>query len=165
MPIYIPTTLKKFQQKPLSCAQDSPNLWNKPVYVKHIQFATQQSSAPKLNSAGTHCVQFINGNFLYYARAVDSTIIPDINNISTWQSAMTKDTMEKFNQVLDYASTYPNTTIWYHPRYMIIITDTDSSFLILPESPHPAVAFQATIIIQTVCLIIIRLPPFQTALF
>ena len=41
--------------------------------------------------------------------------------------------MDKCNQVLDYVSTQPNTTICYHGSSMILITDTDSAYLVLPE--------------------------------
>ena len=93
MPGYIPTILHKFQQKPQARAQDAPHSFNKHVYVKHIQLANQQSSAPKLNSADTNRVQSINSTFLHYDIAVDPTILPYINNISTFQSVPTKDTM------------------------------------------------------------------------
>ena len=79
MPGYIPTALRRFQHKPPACPQDAPHPWNKPVYVKHIQLATQQISAPKLNFADINCVQSINGTFLYCSQSVDLIIIPSTN--------------------------------------------------------------------------------------
>ena len=76
---YIPTALKKFQHKPPARTQDAPHPWNKPVYCKQIQLATQQSSAPNLNSADINCVQSINGTFLYYARELEPTMLPAPN--------------------------------------------------------------------------------------
>ena len=67
---YIRTPFQKFQHKPPARPKDDPHPWNKPVYFKHIQLATQQSSSPKPNSADTNSVQFINGTFLYYDLAV-----------------------------------------------------------------------------------------------
>ena len=64
MPGYISTTLQKLNQKPPARPQDAPHPWKKPVYGKHIQLATQQRSAPKLNSADTNRVQSINVTFL-----------------------------------------------------------------------------------------------------
>ena len=95
MPGYIPTAFLKFQQKPLECPQDVPHTWNKPVYGKHILLATQQISAPKLKSADINLVQSINSNFLYYARAVDPTMLPVLDKISTFQYTPTKDIVEK----------------------------------------------------------------------
>ena len=42
--------------------------------------------------------------------------------------------MDKCNQVLDYASTHPNTTIHYHASDMILMTDTDSAYLDILEA-------------------------------
>ena len=132
MPGYTPTTLQRLQHKPLARPKYAPHSWNKPVYGKHIQLATHKISAPKLNYADTNKVQSINSTFLYYARAVDPTIILVLNKISTWKSAPTQDTMDKCNQVLDYASTHPNATICYHAIYMILMTDIDATSLVLP---------------------------------
>ena len=127
LPRYTPTALHKFQHKLLAHYQDPPRPWNKPVYGKHIQLDTQQRSTPKLNSTEKNIVQSIKDTFLYYACAVKPTMLPAINDIFTFQSAPTQDTMEKFNQVLDYASTNPNSTIWYHANNMILMTDTYAS--------------------------------------
>ena len=83
MPGYIPTALHKLQHKPLELPQDAPHPCNKPVYVKQIQLATQQRSAPKLNSADTNRLQFINSTFIFYSQAVYPTILPALNEIST----------------------------------------------------------------------------------
>ena len=64
MPVYIPTALHKFQQKVPAHPQYASHLWNKPIYSKHIQLSTQQSSAQEINSAGTSNVQSINDNFI-----------------------------------------------------------------------------------------------------
>ena len=64
MPGNILIALRKFQHKPPARPQDASHSQNKPVYSKYIQLSTQQSSAPKLNSADTNRVQSINGTFL-----------------------------------------------------------------------------------------------------
>ena len=61
-------------------------------------------------------------------------MLPDLNEISTWRSAPTQDKMDKLNKVLDYASTHPNATICYHASNMILMTDTESSYIFLLES-------------------------------
>ena len=132
MPGYIPTALQKIQHKPPARPQDAPHLWNKPVYVKHIQLTTQKISAPKINSADTNRIQSIDDNFLYYALEVDPTMLPPPNEIFIRQSATTQSTMDKFNQVLDYASTDPNANICYHASDKILMTYTDAAYLVLP---------------------------------
>ena len=132
MPGNILIALRKFQHKPPARPQDAPHPLNKPAYGKHIQLATQNISAPKINSVDTNRVQSINCNFLYYARAVDPTILLSLNEISICQSAPTQDTMDICNQVLYYASTHPNATIRYHASNMILMADTDAAYLVLP---------------------------------
>ena len=126
--------MHKFQHKPPARPQYAPYPWNKPVYGKHVQLATQQISAPKLNSAYTNRIESINGTFLYYARAVDPTMLPSLNEISTCQSAPTQYTMDKCNQFIDYASTQPNENICYHASDMILMIDTYDTYIVLPES-------------------------------
>ena len=57
-----------------------------------------------------------------------------LNEISTSQSALTQETMKTCDQLLDYAATYPNATIRYHASDMILITDSDAAYLVLPRS-------------------------------
>ena len=56
------------------------------------------------------------------------------NEIFTWKSAPTQDTIDKCNQVLDYASTHPTATIRYHASNMILMKDPYAAYLVLPES-------------------------------
>ena len=69
---------------------------------------------------------------IYYALSVDPTMLPDLNEISTCQSAPTQDIIDKCNQLLDYASIHLNTTIFYHESDMILMIDTDATYLVLP---------------------------------
>ena len=45
--------------------------------------------------------------------------------------------MDKFNQVLYYVSIHLNATIRYHTRNIILMTDTDAAYLVLPEALSP----------------------------
>ena len=60
-------------------------------------------------------------------------MLPALNKISTFQYAPTQDKMDKYKQVLDYASTHPNATIRYNANTMILATDTDAVYLVIPE--------------------------------
>ena len=55
-------------------------------------------------------IQSIIGTFLYYGRAVEPTILPAINEIDTFQSKATDDTIKRTNMFLDYMYTYPSAT-------------------------------------------------------
>ena len=50
-----------------------------------------------------------------------------------------KKKMNKYNKVLDYASTHPNATVWYPASNMILMTDIDAAYLVLPEA-HSCIA-------------------------
>ena len=56
-----------------------------------------------------------------------------LNKISTCQYEPTQDTMNKWNQVLDYVPTHPNATIRYHAIDMILMIETDAAYIFLPE--------------------------------
>ena len=85
-----------------------------------------------MNAYNTNRVKYINGTFIYYAHRIDPTILPDLNEISNWTSSPTQYTLTKCNQVLDYAETHPHVTIRYHVSDMILMTDTNAAYIILP---------------------------------
>ena len=94
MPGYVPTLLHKFQHKPPACDQDAPHPRNKTFYGKQIHLANQQSSSPHLNYANTNRVPSINITFWYYACTLDTTMLPDVNGISTCQYVPTQEILE-----------------------------------------------------------------------
>ena len=71
---------------------------------------------------------------MYYSRAVYTTMLPALNEISTQQSKPTAHTINKWNPFLYYVATYPNAIIWYHTSDMIQHVDTDAAYLVLPKS-------------------------------
>ena len=50
------------------------------------QYTIDQDNSPLLQKKGITRIQSITGSFLYYARAMDSTILPALNEISTRQT-------------------------------------------------------------------------------
>ncbi len=66
-----------------------------------------------MDEAGKKRVQQIVGSFLYYAQAVDPTILMALSKISSQQSAPTENTMKRVNQFLDYMWTHPDAIIRY----------------------------------------------------
>ena len=134
MPGYIPAARHKFQHKDPKKPQYSPHPWTKPTFGQRIQWVKVDPNSPKLDKPGTLRVQSISGTFLYYARAVDPTMLVALNEIATHQSSPTQDTKNKCDQLLDYAATYPNAKIRYHASDMILMTDTDAAYLVLPKA-------------------------------
>ena len=74
------------------------------------------------------------GTFLYYARAVECTMIPALNTISEKQSNPTNNTKSAITQFLEYAATNPPTIFQYKSRDMILHIDSDESYLSEPRA-------------------------------
>jgi len=111
----------------------SPYPWQPPTYGQPTQYADHPVS-PRLNKSDTTYIQSVNGTLIYYGRAVDPTILPAVNEISTQQSATTLHTKNLCHQLLDYLATYPNATIRYHASDMIAVCETGAAYLVLPKA-------------------------------
>jgi hypothetical protein len=66
---------------------------------------------------------------LYYARAVDSTILTTLNAIAMQQAAPMQDTLEKIQQVLDYCASQEEAILTYHKSSMILAVHSNTSYL------------------------------------
>jgi hypothetical protein len=133
MPKYIPAMLKKLQHPHPKKPQHAPHHWSKPVYSKRLQMTPIDTSPPQ-TTKGICQVQSIIGSILYYARAVDPTMLPALNDISSKQSKATEDTQRQCTMLLDYAATYPNAKIRYHASDMQLQVDSDAAYLVLPQA-------------------------------
>jgi hypothetical protein len=109
MPDYVPKVLAKFQHDHPKSAQHA-HQWTQPAYGQKVQYSNTDQS-PLLNKKDTQRVQSVSGTFLYYARAVDPTILPALNEISNNQAQPTIVTGKACDLLLDYLATYPNAVI------------------------------------------------------
>ena len=134
MPGYIPTKLKKYQHPTPQKPQYAPHKWLKPVYGKTLQHAPPPDTTDKLDAKGIKHIQSICGSFLYYARAIDPTILPALNEISVQQAAPTLDTTKKVSMLMDYLNTYPNGKLRYYAGTMNLRVDSDAAYLVLPNA-------------------------------
>jgi hypothetical protein len=114
--------------------QHCPYLPNPIKYGKDNQAPSPLDDSPLLDAAGKKRVQQIVGSFLYYARAVDPTIIMALSEISSQQSAPTENTMKRVNQFLDYMWTHPDAKIRYRASDMILNVHSDASYLSAPKA-------------------------------
>jgi hypothetical protein len=71
---------------------------------------------------------------LYYARAVDPTVVLPLNDIATEQKKATEKTQAPTNLLLDYLVTHPDATIRYHAPDMILHIHSDASYLSVSNS-------------------------------
>jgi len=136
MPKYVNNVLKKFNHNPTKFPQYSPNHYNPIVYGKEgqQQFAPSQVTEPNLPKDNIRYVQSMVESFLYYARAIDCTMLPALNKISKSQANPTQVTLDEHKQLLDYANTYQNVSVRYRASAMIRNIETDAAYLVLPKA-------------------------------
>ena len=103
------------------------------------QYATTPDISPPLSSP--KYIQQVVGSLLYYARALDNTILPALNDISTQQSKPTENTLKKCKRLLDYVSTYKHTFLRYYASNMILSVDSDAAYLVAPGAKSRIAGF------------------------
>jgi hypothetical protein len=74
-------------------------------------------------------IQQIVGVLLYYARAVDPTIIVRVSKLSSEIATATVSTLKAAERVLQYAATNPRAEVTYHKSEMKLTAYSDASYL------------------------------------
>ena len=82
-----------------------------------------------MDKAGKKYIQQVVGSFLYYARAVDMTILHALNEIASEQAEPTENTRKRVKQLLDYMATNPRAKIRFRASDMILNIHSDASYL------------------------------------
>jgi hypothetical protein len=128
MPGYIERALSRFQHPKPTRPQRAPHAWNAPTYGAKQQFVSHDTT-PTLDLKDKQRVQGILGTLLYYARAVDSTMLVAIGTLATQQAAPTVATLHAITHLLNYCATNPEATIRYQASDMILHVESDASYL------------------------------------
>jgi hypothetical protein len=92
----------------------------------------QLTDAPNLSelpSEGIKRIQKIVGTLLYYARAVDNTMLVTLIPLASRQSKSTKLTSKDVNQLLNYCATHPTAILRYHASDMVLKIHSDAGYL------------------------------------
>jgi hypothetical protein len=108
--------------------QHTPSRYVTRVYGANTQYATKDETPP-LTPKKCLTIQKVTGSVLYYARAVDPTVLMPLRDISTEQTNATEKTQAATNQLLDYLATQPDAAIRYHASDMILHIHSDASYL------------------------------------
>jgi hypothetical protein len=128
MPVYAPNVLSKFQHDAPKHPQHTKSRYVTPVYGAKNQYATKDET-PSLTAKQCLTIQKVTGSVLYYAQAVNPTVLMPLNDIATEQTKATEKTQAAKNQLLDYLATHPDAAIRYHASDMILQTHSDASYL------------------------------------
>jgi hypothetical protein len=110
MPGYVSNVLSKFQHDAPKHPQHTPSKYVTPVYGAKTQYATKYETPP-ITAKQCITIQKVTGSILYYARAVDPTVLMPLNDIVTEQTKATQKTQAATNQLLYYVVTHPDATI------------------------------------------------------
>ena len=86
---YVQDSLTRFRHAHHQKLQDQPYPNAKPTYGAKAQYATDTDSSPLLSPSQKKFVQEVTGTFLYYAQAIETTMLPALGTIATQQSAPT----------------------------------------------------------------------------
>ena len=141
MPQYVQNTLRKLNYKTTIKRQLAPHKWQIPAYGKKRQMATPEDTTTALDNKQIKYVQKAVGCFLYYARAVDNTILPTLNEIALQQARPTQTTLQKIQMLFDYLNTYPNAKIRFYASDMKLYIDSDAAYLIAPKAKSRIAGF------------------------
>ncbi|KAL7524496.1 hypothetical protein ACHAXR_001939, partial [Thalassiosira sp. AJA248-18] len=99
------------------------------TYGAKVQTTLPTDESPLLGKKDIKYIQQVVGSFLYYARAVDPTILMALASIAADQAAPTENTMKRVKQFLDYMWTHPDAKIRYRASDMVLNIHSDASYL------------------------------------
>jgi hypothetical protein len=132
MPGYVEKAIHRFTHPNPPRPQHSPHPWIAPTYGASIQYAAPDDESKPLDAHGITRLQQIIGTLLFYARAVDNTMLVALGTLASSQTKGTDNTMEATMQLLDYAATHPDAAIRYHKSDMVLYVHSDASYLSEP---------------------------------
>jgi hypothetical protein len=126
---YIKAALHKYQHPTPARPEHAPHGWNPPIYGAKTQFVNDLTPGPVLSDKNVNKLQQLTGTLLYYARAVDPTLIMPINVLASEQSNANEVTADKVIKLLNYCNTHPGTQTRYHASDMILHIHSDASYI------------------------------------
>jgi hypothetical protein len=98
MPVYVSNVLIKSQHDAPKHPQHTPSRYVTPMYGAKTQYATKDETPP-LTAKQCLTIQKVTGFVLYYARAVDPTVLMPLNDIATEQTKATEKTQAATNLI------------------------------------------------------------------
>jgi hypothetical protein len=130
MPGYVERALQRFTHTTdAKHPSNSPHAYQYPKFGQKIQFADGPDTSPALDAKAKTRIQEIIGVFLYYARAVDNTMLPALGTLASQQATPTQHTMNAVIQFLNYAVANPDAVLRYRASEMILHVESDASYL------------------------------------
>jgi hypothetical protein len=82
---YIKSALHKYQHAAPARPKHEPHTWKPPIYGAKTQFVKNETIVPPISDKDVNKLQQLTGTLLYYARAVDPTLMMPINVLASGQ--------------------------------------------------------------------------------
>ena len=137
---YVKKALHQFQHEAPSKPEDSPSKYVPPNYGQKVQLTTIDETR-EMTKTEILYLQQICGKFLYYARAIDDTMLHGLNDLAAQQSKGTEATIKAMLHFLNYAATHPDAKKVYKASDMILSVDSDAAYLVAPMARSRAGGF------------------------
>eukprot|EP00804_Cyclotella_cryptica_P003875 CCRYP_015759-RB/>CCRYP_015759-RB protein AED:0.32 eAED:0.29 QI:0/0/0/1/0/0.33/3/0/881 len=129
MPGYCEKAGQRFRHSLPTKPQHQPYPSAPRTYGSRQQLCATADTSPALGKQQKTFVQEVIGVFLYYARAVDCTMLTALGSLATQQAKPTTTTLDRVSQFLDYALSHPNAGVTYRASDMILAAHSDASYL------------------------------------
>lgn len=134
MPNYVTDALHHFQHPVSIQPVHAPSKWAPPSYGSKVQLTTPVDDSAKHTAKDTKLLQRVVGKFLYYARAVDPTMLHILSNLAASQTIGTAATTIQMVHFLNYCATNPDAKLRYSASDMILHVHSDAAYLTEPEA-------------------------------
>jgi len=130
---YVERTLKEFLHSPPKQHHYGPSKVVRSDFGAKVQYVKDDATRP-LDKQKINYLQRVVGKFLYYARAIDNTMLRALNDIATATSKETEATLAVVEHFLNYAASNPDGRIRYIASEMILQTISDAAYLVCPNA-------------------------------
>jgi hypothetical protein len=138
MPDYVKNTVHQFGPTKPKQLVYAPSKYTAPQYGAKVQLTNAIDTSPKLTQAQTTLIEQITGTFLYYARAINGTMLHALNDMATWIATGNQSTAVSKTHFLHYCTTNPDTELLYRASNMIFKNDSDAAYLVAPGTKSRA---------------------------
>jgi hypothetical protein len=126
MPGYVAKALHRFQHPTPNKPKYSPSKFTAPTYSSAPQLSTPIDDSAYLNASEKLRLQEVVGTLLYYARAIDCTMLVALGTIAAART--THATAQAVTQLLNYAATNPDAVLQYHTSDMVLHVHSNASY-------------------------------------
>ena len=100
---YIEDALHTYQHEKPSRPQDFPYVWMAPIYGKRNQMISHPDTISPIDPSEKKWLQQVLGNFLYYDKAVNASMLMALNSLAAVQTCPTHSTPKEVTQFLNYS--------------------------------------------------------------